>query len=360
MPLREWVALQEVLFAKPLMAHNLLARCGSVEAIFHATADDLQLTAAEWNAVRQFRESVDWQRVDTTLEWCERHHIAIVTMIDPAYPVHLATCPDCPPVLYIDGDVAVLAHAPSVAIVGSRKATRYGEEMAERIATGLAAAGATVVSGLATGIDGIAHRAAVTAGGRSIGVLGSGLDRFYPPQHQDLARQMRVAGAVVTEFPPCVAAFPHHFPQRNRVISGLAMAVVVVEAAEKSGSLITARFAGEQGRLLFAVPGCSGHVTTRGTHNLLREGAQLAESAEDILEAIRPLSTQTCQSMADDAIGAALLPLLTEARVLDQLIAGSGRPAADVLARLSQWECEGRVRVLPGNRYVRIDSWQKR
>lgn len=365
MPPREcWIALQQVLYAKPLMAHALLHRFGSAEAVMRTPLDRIAANAAESAALTTLRDAVDWRAVDAILQRCAVRDLHLLTMDDPQYPPFLAACPDRPPVLFVDGQVAALTQQPTVAIVGSRKATRYGSAIAERLATELIRADVTVVSGLALGIDGVAHRAAVAMDGVSIGVLGSGLDRFYPEAHRRLAGQLRVRGAVVTEFPPDVKAFPSHFPQRNRVISGLSCAVVVVEAAEKSGSLITARMANEQGRAVFAVPGPVGDQQTRGTHGLLRQGAHLVESAEDILEVIRPMwegqppcvATARLQPATDDAMPPALLPWLAEARILDEIVAAAGRSPAAVLAWLTEMECLGRVRILPGNRYVKTGA----
>ncbi|MBI2346602.1 MAG: DNA-protecting protein DprA [Deltaproteobacteria bacterium] len=398
--LTAWVALQRALFAKPLAAHALLNRFGSPDAIFHGPRAILAVTDPEWEAVDQLRKATDWAAVDNTITWCTDHQVRIIPLDAAEYPQLLRSCPDCPPILFIAGQIEALSGSALVGVVGARKASSYGRGICEKIAGGLAAAGVAVVSGLALGIDGVAHRASLAADGRTVGVLGGGHDRFYPKEHRHLAEQICRNGAVITEFPPDARAHPSQFPQRNRIISGLSMAVVVVEAAERSGSLITARLAAEQGRLVFAVPGPAGHLATRGTHGLLKQGAHIAESAEDVLQAIAPMvetadpgwsqsgawgggaahSRSECggergeapprvrrpppslsgatdighfTQRGEDAMGGGLWELLAEPQLLDVLMARTGRAAPELLAWLTQMECAGRVRALPGNRYVK-------
>lgn len=349
-----WVALQDLFCTKPLLAQRLCERFGSPQAVLTSPRDPLGASDAEWDALSHIRSQVDWPGVEATIRWCQAEQVRIVTMADDAYPSALRQIVDRPLLLYVRGDARALEIPPLVAIVGARKATAYGRAMAATIARGLTAAGVTIVSGLAIGIDGVVHREAVAGGGRTIGVLGGGLDRFFPPAHRLLADQMVATGAVITEFPPRMSPLGHHFPQRNRIISGLSLAVLVVEAAERSGTLSTAHHAMEQGRLVSAVPGSAGHVMTRGTHHLLREGAHLVERAEDLLQLIRPMwRPSPCQAPEEDGIGRVLLPLLHSPQCLDLLVARSGRPVETVLAWLGRMEAAGAVETLPGSRYIR-------
>jgi DNA processing protein len=265
------------------------------------------------------------------------------------YPPLLSAIPDPPPVLWTMGDVAHLAK-PAIAIVGSRAATPHGLEMARRLARDLASAGFVITSGLARGIDSIAHSAALDAGGTTVAVLGCGVDRIYPAEHAGLARSIRSAGAVVSEFPALCPPLPRHFPLRNRIISGLSHAVVVVEAAEQSGALITATAAVEQGREVFVVPGPVASGRNRGGHLLIRDGAKLVETADDILEDIgRPVVRSSVVgpgfSPADQ------LPDSVDFTV-DELAERSGERPSVVLARLLELELSGQIQRIGGGRFV--------
>ena len=279
--------------------------------------------------------------------------IAALSWTDIAYPVALSTIGDPPPLLWTRGRTDALG-LPSVAIVGSRAASPYGLSVAEQLAADLAARGLVVVSGLARGIDSAAHRGALAGGGATIAVLGSGIDVMYPPEHATLAAEIAVEGAVVSEFVPGTLPQPWCFPLRNRIISGLARAVVVIEAGEKSGSLITARCALEQGRDVLAVPGNVLSGRNRGAHALLRDGARIVESADDILEELgmapRPPSARAPTA---DPVLACLA--LGEACDLDLISERSGLPTSRLLPRLFELELEGHVRRAGGGRFVRID-----
>jgi DNA processing protein len=260
--------------------------------------------------------------------------------------------------------------ALAIAIVGSRRATPFGLELAERLAGDLAAHGITVVSGLARGIDSAAHRGALEAGGRTIAVLGGGVDIVYPPENRRLAARISEHGALLSQFPPGAPALAHHFPARNRIIAGLALGVVVVEAAEQSGTLITAGHAGDLGREVMAVPGQAGAPSSRGTHQLIRDGAALVEGWEDVV-ALLPARWRACVAAAPfapagmetehplrPASGAKDLDsLLTfigaEPVTMEELIERSGLAASRAAARLLVLELEGQVRQLPGKRFVR-------
>lgn len=277
---------------------------------------------------------------------------------DAEYPAHLREIPAPPDRLWVRGGL-VDEDALAVAIVGSRRATPFGLELAERLAGDLAARGITVVSGLARGIDSAAHRGALEAGGRTIAVLGSGVDVVYPPENRRLAARIAERGALVSQFAPGARALAHHFPVRNRIIAGLSLGVVVVEAAEQSGTLITAGHAGDLGREVMAVPGRAGAPTSRGTHKLIRDGAALVESWEDVV-ALLPARWRACMAAVAPPSSPgpepedSLLSLIgAEPVSMEELIERSGLAASRAAARLLALELEGRIRQLPGKRFVR-------
>jgi DNA processing protein len=269
------------------------------------------------------------------------------------YPARLAEIVDPPIVLWATGACAVL-DGPSVAIVGSRHASPAGLATARRLGRDLARAGLTVVSGLARGIDAAAHEGALDGGGSTVAVLGCGVDVVYPRQHGLLAGEIRKGGCLVSELPPATPPLPRHFPLRNRVISGLSLAVVVVEAAERSGSLITARMALEQGRDVLAVPGSVVSGCHRGCHALIKDGAGLVETADDVLAALG-WRGQAGRPQAAVGEGLAGHMVAGEPVSLDDLTARVRRPAADVLADLGLLEVQGVVQRMAGGLFVRLD-----
>ena len=289
---------------------------------------------------------------------------------DAAYPAHLRAIPTAPAELHVRGEL-IEGDALAVAVVGSRRATPYGLEVAETLAADLAARGATIVSGLARGIDTAAHRGALRVGGRTIAVLGSGVDVVYPPENARLAEEIAARGALVSQFAPGTPPLPHHFPTRNAVIAGLSLAVVVVEAAERSGSLITARLAAELGREVLAVPGRVTAAESRGANRLIQDGAALALGWEDVAAAL-PERWKACldahgriEGPTEPARGAEAAPggaasrrvlaLLGEDPVeIDHVIERSGLAAGPVSAALLDLELEGRVRQIEGKRFVRV------
>ena len=271
---------------------------------------------------------------------------------EAAYPAALSAIIDPPPVLWLRGSVAALAQ-PAVAIVGSRAASPYGLAVGERLAADLAARGVVIVSGLARGVDSAAHRGALAAGS-TVAVLGSGADVIYPREHAALAREIEHHGAILSELVPGTPPLKHFFPQRNRIISGLSRAVVVIEAGEKSGSLITARCALEQGRDVLAVPGNVLTGRNRGAHSLLRDGAKIVESADDILEELRmPGSGAGSPSPSADPVLACFVA--GESSDLDAIAERSGLSPARLLPRLFELELQGLVRRVGGGRFVRVD-----
>ncbi len=278
--------------------------------------------------------------------------IATLAWLTPRYPPLVASIFDPPFALWIKGSVDVLS-AKAVAIVGSRACSPYGEDAASRLACDLARSGLVIVSGLARGIDAAAHRGAIEAGGRTIGVLGCGADVVYPPEHSELTAQVAHAGAIVTEFPPGTRPHKGHFPRRNRIISALSLGVVVVEARQRSGALITADCALEQGREVMAVPGNVLSERHRGSHSLLKAGAALVETADDVLAALG-----LGGSTGRPAAGAPEDPLLAameagESYAIDALSAACGCEAAELLPRLLELELQGLVHRVAGGRFVR-------
>ena len=298
-------------------------------------------------------------RARAVRERAERVGIRVIAWNDARFPAALATLPDLPPVLWYRGELSV-TESPAVAIVGSRAASAVAIETASRLAADVGAAGITVVSGLARGVDSVAHRAALRTG-RTIAVLGSGLDRVYPSEHRALSEEIAKTGLVVSEFPPGAPPLPHHFPMRNRLISGLSSGVVVIEASEQSGSLITASCALEQGRDVMVVPGNVLTGRNKGGHALLRDGAKIVESAEDIvrelgwLDSGLPGQATGINSCREAVSGDPLIREMAPGQPydVDELTALSGLEPKRLLPRLLDLELRGFVRRAGGGRFFR-------
>lgn len=342
----------------------LLERFGSPRGVFAATSRELASVA---RIGPKLAAAIPQLAVDGTAEavlaMC--HDRGIATLVEGAddYPGLLARIDDPPGVLFVRGQL-LPCDALAVAIVGSRHATAYGKRVAWQLAGGLARAGYTVVSGLARGIDAAAHRGALDAGGRTIAVLGTGVLTVYPPEHADLASEIIGRGALVSEAPPLAEAHPGAFPSRNRIVSGLTLGTVVVEAADRSGALITARLAAEQGREVFAVPGQIDSRMARGCHRLIRDGARLVESVDDILEEFGPLFETATTADGREVRSPAELQLGdVERQVLaafdqqaggaavdiDDLVNATGLAASQVLSTIGVLEMRRIIRRLPGN-----------
>jgi DNA processing protein len=295
-------------------------------------------------------------RAVAALGLARRSGIEPIVWRDPRYPALVAEIHDPPPVLWVRGQAAPLS-ALAVAVVGARRASAAALEAARMLGAGLAERGVVVVSGLARGVDSAAHRGAIEAGGLTVGVLGSGPDVVYPAEHAELAAVMAVRGAVVSEQPPGAPPLPEHFPLRNRIISGLSRAVVVVEAAERSGSLITARSAAEQGRDVMAMPGLALSGRNSGAHALIRDGAKLVETVDDILEELPwfarpdPAVVDDCKLLKNSELIEAMP--VGEPCSLDELAGRTGRDPGGLLARLLEMELDGWVSRGPGGRFVR-------
>jgi DNA processing protein len=358
--MRAQLTLQLVPGIGPRLTAALLAQFGSAEAVLRARPDELRsvphIGPKLADQVATALERVD---VEAELERLRQHDARLLVLGTPNYPAALATIADPPQLLYLRGSVTG-ADANAVAVVGSRSCTSYGRRVAERLAAGLARAGWTVVSGLARGIDGAAHRGALRAGGRTLAVLAGGLARVYPPEHADLAREVVAAGGLLSESSMAQEPLAPLFPARNRLISGLCRGVVIVEAAEQSGALITASHAADQGRAVFAVPGPVDSPASGGTHALIRKGAILVRSADDILEELSgtaPLTepaapAASCPPGLDD-LQQRIWEMLTEPRHLDDLAEHLGVGVASLSGTLMLLEMKKVVRRLPGNRYER-------
>ena len=281
--------------------------------------------------------------------------LTAISWTDPGYPRQLAAIDDPPAVLWVRGDPGPLG-APAVAVVGSRTGSPYACSVAEHLAAGLAARGVTVVSGLARGVDAAAHRGAVTAGGLTVAVLGSGADVVYPPEHASLAAAVTERGALISELGPGAPPLRHHFPRRNRILSGLSRGVVVVEAAARSGSLITARLAAEQGREVMAVPGNVLSGRSRGSHRLIRDGARIVETADDVLEEIGlpPTGAAEATGAEEDPVLARMEP--GDPYDVDALAQQSGLAPRVLLSRLTELELRGSVARMGPGRFVRLPA----
>ena len=397
-----WIRFQQVFGYGTTRGQKVLARLGHPDAVFGRSPAELAelnfFTPAE---LRRIKDAAEGSRPEEIAAFCEDYGCAILTPDDPEYPQRLREIYACPWVLYVLGSLEGLDEELAVAMVGTRRCTEYGERAAEAIAGELAAKGAAIVSGLARGIDTVCHMAALKAGGRTIGVQGCGIDVAYPAENAHL-REMMVGygGAVVSEFPPGTPPAPHHFPIRNRIISGLSNGTVVVEGTRRSGSLITAGHALTQNRDVFAVPGSIFSELSQGPNYLIQQGARVADGAESVLEEYRhlirwepaekELPEAEQKSLFEEfdksgynveqrpgkkraaaksrtpgrAVQQPLPAYLTEAQqkvfsaledgavhTSDEISEGSGLPSHTVLAALTQLEIFGLVRVHPGRRF---------
>lgn len=295
------------------------------------------------------------EEVDRNIEWASQPRQTILTLADSAYPQSLLEIADPPNVLYVRGNAALLQKR-GLAMVGSRNATPQGLQTAENFAKTLAGRGFCIVSGLALGIDAAAHRGALAAGGETIAVIGTGPDRIYPARNKELALAIVEHGAIVSEFALGTPAIAANFPRRNRIISGLSRGVLVVEAAPESGSLITARLAGEQGREVFAIPGSIHSPVARGCHKLIKQGAKLVETAQDVLEELGDIDQQAPATETPDPSAENLLlnALGHDPCALDELVERTGLRADQLLGELLTLELSGQLATLPGNRYQRL------
>ncbi len=353
-----WVALNFVRGIGAVRFRRLLDFFGTARDAWLATESDLQqagLSSQICQNLLALRRSLD---VDAIWDKIAAQGIRVVTWADDTYPERLHAIDASPPVLYVRGELSS-ADAWAVAIVGTRRVTRYGRQVAEELAAALAAQGITVVSGLARGVDGVAHRAALQAGGRTLAVLGSGVDKIYPPEHRHLADEICARGAILSDYAPGTLPDAVNFPPRNRIIAGLSLATVVVEAGESSGALITARFALEQGREVFAVPGSIYAPLSVGPNHLIRDGARPLLSVDDLLEALNVSRVaqyrQARLALPDDPVEAQLLSLLeNESLHVDELSVQANLPVSEVSAALTMMELKGLVRQVGSMHYAAV------
>ena len=360
--LKAWLALARAPALSP--AAFLQLRAAGIDLLEHVGARRLPAGLPVSSALRSQLLAPDWPGVERDLAWLDQDGNRLVSIEDPAYPPLLREIPDPPLVLYVRGDPGALC-APQLAIVGSRNPTEGGRRTAQAFAAGLAAAGLAVTSGLAAGIDGAAHEGALAGGGRTVAVAGTGVDRVYPARHRELAGRIAAAGALVSELPTGVPPLPAHFPRRNRIVSGLCVGTLVVEASLRSGSLITARLAAEQGREVFAIPGSIHSPLAHGCHRLIRQGATLVESAGDVLAELAPLLGVVATAHGT-ATGPDRRPKPSQQRLLDlmgfdpvspdELVERSGLGAGDVMAGLLLLELGGWVSCAAGGRYCRLSG----
>ena len=353
-----WASLQLLPGVSARVLAGLLKALGGPEEVRGASRSSLaKLVPSEIaSAIERGPEPALLER---TLSWIAEPGHALVAWDDADYPRALLTISDPPPAFYYRGRRELL-NRPSIAIVGSRNATPQGMDNAGSFAAALSGAGFTIVSGLALGIDTAAHRGGLSAGGSSVAVIGTGPDRIYPAANRDLGHRLAAEGGLFSEFPLGTPPLPANFPRRNRLLSGLSRGVLVVEATLASGSLITARFAAEQGREVFAIPGSIHSPFSKGSHRLIKEGAKLVETAQDVLEELGGVAragvvaAQTPESDIQGDAGRVLDALGHDPAGVDALTARTGLAAGAVSVALLELELSGRITPLPGGAFQRV------
>lgn len=355
--LQYWVAFGRTAGVGPTRLRRLLNHCGDIEAAWKASPATLRACGFDQRALESLlraRETMDPRR---ELERVLRSGYKVECWDSDGYPRRLRDLEDAPPVLYLWGEWKDQDDY-AAAIVGTRRASSYGQQVARELSSFLASNGVTIVSGLARGIDGVAHGGALEAGGRTLAVLGSGLDRIYPPEHRGLAEKIAAQGVVLTEYALGTEPEGRNFPPRNRIIAGLSLAVIIVEAGRSSGALITADFAAEQGREVFAVPGSIMRHGSEGPHRLIQNGARLLHSPEEVLEVMN-LDLVARRRAVQDIIPeneterVVLSHLEEEPLHIDELRARCALPAAEVASTLALLELKGYARQVGGMHYVR-------
>ncbi len=367
-----WFILREIPGLNNRARKQLLLKFNSPQAAMEA--DPAQLTGIDGLTPRALKGLMSYKKyrdpAQAALDQIQARGLKITTLTHWSYPTLLKKIPDPPPLLIYDGTLNPCA--PCISIVGSRKATRYGLDTAQHLAGRLCEKGFTVVSGMALGIDSAAHNGALNSSGTTLAVLGSGLGHIYPRQNKNLYKKIRVKGAVLSEFNPDTTPLPAYFPQRNRIIAGICVGTIVVEAAQRSGSLITARLSGEYNREVFAVPGSIRSFVSRGPHALIRQGAKLVENENDIIDELgqfihpelktvpRPQTKKTDHKKAlskIDKIQAMLYNLLDPYPIhIDQITAAAGMESAITAAVLLDMELSGLILRHPGNYYSKLEE----
>ena len=363
-----WLALKSIPGVGPVLFQRLLQRFGQPAAVFQARPEELlTVKGVNRDLAQDLLSFRAWDRVEAELARIAAAGVEVLLQADPRFPARLKQIPYPPPLLFIKGTILPQDDL-AVALVGTRAASYYGLKTCRRLAGALAMRGLTVVSGLARGIDTAAHQGALENSGRTLAVLGCGLDVVYPPENLKLYQEIPEHGALVSEFPLGTPPDAKNFPIRNRIISGLALGVVVIEAGVKSGTTITVRYALDQGREVFAVPGPIDSPTSAGPHRLIQDGAKLVQDVEDILEELPALRPAPGPRFAPAAPAGRvseapipmrpapedpLLPLLgSEPLQLEELVQAARLPVHEVLARLTLLELQGLVKELPGKCYV--------
>ncbi len=355
---RYYVGFNLVRGIGPARLRMLIDAFGDVERAWHAPAEALYRVGLDRRSLENLLETRARVDLDREVRRVAAVGAHILTWEDEGYPKLLAEIPDPPPVLYVRGELK-LEDAWAVAVVGTRRASTYGREVTRRLVSVLAQSGVTIVSGLARGIDAVAHQTALEAGGRTIAVLGCGIDLVYPPEHRELARRIAAQGALVSEYPLGTQPEPGNFPPRNRIISGLSLGVVITEAGRDSGALITADYAAEQGRDVFAVPGSILSAGCAGTNRLIQDGAKPVLDAADILQELN-LTMVAEQKEARQALPTTEMEALILAHLsaepihVDDLTRAVGLPVAQVTSTLALMELKGMVRQVGGMKYVAV------
>jgi len=355
-----WVGFSLVKGIGPVRVERLLEYFGSLQAAWQATPRQLKQAGIHDKLCQQLAQVRQSICLDALLEEMHKEEIQVLTWTDPAYPERLRQIGQSPFVLFVKGSL-LDEDLWGVAVVGTRRYSSYGRQVAETITMTLALSGVTIISGLARGIDGIAHRQALEAGGRTLAVLGSGLDQVYPPEHRHLAERISRQGALISDYPPGTPPDGCNFPPRNRIISGLSRVILVIEAGIKSGALITANYAAEQGKEVFAVPGRITSPTSRGTNLLIKQGAHPLLDAQDVLDLLnmelvemqqvirKSLPVNPQEALLYNAVG-------DEPLHVDELSARTHLPIEEVTATLALMELKGMVRKTFGMKYVAVQE----
>lgn len=356
--LKYWLGFNYVSGIGPAKIQALLGHFGRLDIAWGASESQLRDIGFDARAIESLNEARRTLDLDRYVEQVQASGAQVLTWNDPSYPPLLRQIPAAPPLIFVRGGFEPVDQW-AVAVVGTRRLSAYGRLVAHDLVAGLARNRITVVSGLARGIDAVAHRTTLESGGRTIAVMGCGIDKVYPPEHRDLAHDIAAAGAIVTDFPLGTEPSSANFPARNRLISGLSLGVLVVEAGEKSGALITARFALEQDREVFAVPGNVNSPVSVGTNRLIQQGAKLVTRIEDVLEELnlRMAAEQAVAQVAlpDTAEEAALLSQLSSQPLhVDELGRVTGMPSHVVSSTLTMMELKGMVQQVGGMNYVRL------